>query len=168
MRNRTFLLIALFLIVVLALAACGGDDDNNDEPAAETQPTEETSTADDAASNTSPMTTYETLTVNEAYEQASEDADAIIVDVRELPEWQQTGVPEGATLISLGTVTSVQSGEVNGLPEDKPIYVICNSGNRSRVAAEHLINLGYPTVYNIDGGIQAWLRADLPTEPYTP
>lgn len=168
MRKRTLLLITLLLIAVLALAACGGDDDKDDKPAADTQPTEETTTVDDSAANASPMTTYETLTVTEAHDQASADANAIIVDVREPSEWQTTGVPEGATLISLATVTSVGSGEVDGLPKDQPIYVICNSGNRSRVAADHLISLGYPTVYNIDGGIQAWIGASLPTEPYTP
>ncbi|MCZ7538689.1 MAG: rhodanese-like domain-containing protein [Anaerolineae bacterium] len=46
--------------------------------------------------------------------------------------------------------------------------MICNSGNRSRVAAEALIRLGYSQVYNVDGGIQAWRKAGLPVEPYKP
>lgn len=154
MPKSRFLLITALALAIIALAACGGD-----EPA--------TTSQNSQAANNAPAT-YTTLTVQQAHEQASADQNAIIVDVREPSEWTTTGVPQGATLISLNSVTSVPSGEVTGLPKDQPIYVICNSGNRSRVAAEHLINLGYGTVYNIDGGIQDWLRADLPTEPYTP
>ena len=77
------------------------------------------------------------------------------------PEWAQTGVPVGATLIPRRIA---QRGE---LPQDRPIYLICNSGNRSRVA-DALVERGFTSVYNVDGGIQAWLRAELPTEPYTP
>lgn len=154
-KSRFLLLITALLLVVIALAACGGDD----EPALASQNSQ--------AANNAPAT-YTTLTVQQAHEQASADQNAIIVDVREPGEWTATGVPQGATLIPLGTVTSARSGEIGGLPKDQPIYIICNSGNRSRVAAEHLINLGYSAVYNIDGGIQAWLRAGLPVEPYTP
>jgi rhodanese-related sulfurtransferase len=46
--------------------------------------------------------------------------------------------------------------------------VICNSGNRSRVASEALVQMGFSSVYNVSGGIQDWLRADLPVEPYRP
>lgn len=155
MLKSRFLLITALLLVVLALAACGSDDETTSNP------------PNTQAANVAPAT-YTTLTVQQAHEQASADQNAILVDVREPSEWTTTGVPQGATLISLNSVTGVRSGEVAGLPKDQPIYVICNSGNRSRVAAEHLINLGYSTVYNIDGGIQDWLRADLPTEPYTP
>lgn len=149
MRKHTFLLLTLLIIAVLGLAACGeGGNEAN------------------SAANDAPQT-YTTLDVNAAYEQYGAEENAILVDVREPNEWAATGVPEGATLIPLGDITAVQSGAVDGLPDDTPIYVICNSGNRSRVAAEHLINLGYDPVYNIDGGIQAWLAEDLPTEPYS-
>jgi rhodanese-related sulfurtransferase len=89
----------------------------------------------------------------------------VIVDVRNPEEWATTGVPPGAALIPLPQFEQRASQE---LPKDKPIYVICNSGNRSRTASESLIKDGYKTVYNIDGGIQAWLRAGLPVEPYSP
>jgi rhodanese-related sulfurtransferase len=46
--------------------------------------------------------------------------------------------------------------------------VICRSGNRSRTGSDILVGLGYTQVYNVDGGITAWLDAGLPVETYTP
>jgi rhodanese-related sulfurtransferase len=46
--------------------------------------------------------------------------------------------------------------------------VICRTGNRSQTASEILVGLGYKQVYNVDGGITAWLDAGLPVEAYTP
>ena len=54
------------------------------------------------------------------------------------------------------------------LAADRPVYVICRSGNRSRTASETLIRLGYSEVYNVEGGINAWLDAGLPVVPYQP
>ncbi len=73
-------------------------------------------------------------------------------------------MPEGAALIPLGDLES-RAAE---LAADSPIYVICRSGNRSRTASDILIGLGFAQVYNVDGGVTAWLEAGLPMEPYQP
>ena len=44
-----------------------------------------------------------------------------------------TGVPAGAVLISLSELEQRAPDE---LTLDTPVYVICNSGNRSRIGAE--------------------------------
>ncbi len=54
------------------------------------------------------------------------------------------------------------------LAAERAVYVICNSGNRSRTASDTLIRLGFTEVYNVDGGIQARLKAGLPVETYQP
>jgi rhodanese-related sulfurtransferase len=118
-----------------------------------------------AACGGSDKTTYTTLTPQKAYDQLGKSTDAVIVDVRNPDEWMTTGIPVGAALIPLPEFEQRAPQE---LPKDKPIYVICNSGNRSRTASGILIKDGYKKVYNIDGGIQAWLRAGLPVEPYSP
>ena len=118
-----------------------------------------------AACGGNDKTTYTTLSPQKAYDQLSKSTDAVIVDVRNPDEWATTGIPVGAALIPLPQFEQRAPQE---LPKDKPIYVICNSGNRSRTASEILIKDGYKKVYNIDGGIQAWLRAALPVEPYSP
>lgn len=148
MNKRHWVFLGLLLVLVLAVSACGGDD----------KPKEE----DNGSSSAAPST-YVTLDVKTAFEQLETQSDAVIVDVRNPDEWALTGVPPNASLIPLPEFEARAPGE---LPKDKPIYVICNSGNRSRVASEALIRLGYEQVYNIDGGIQAWLQADLPVERY--
>jgi rhodanese-related sulfurtransferase len=109
--------------------------------------------------------TYVTVDVEETFEQLNANDEAQIVDVREPNEWATTGVPPGAVLIPLGQLEQRAPQE---LVKDKPVYVICNSGNRSRTGASILIKLGYAEVYNVDGGIQAWLREGLPVESYKP
>ncbi len=105
---------------------------------------------------------YVTVGVTEAYKQLSiMNTGAQIVDVREPDEWAATGVALGAVLIPLGELEARAAAE---LAKDKPVYVICNSGNRSRTGSQILADLGYTQVYNVDGGIQAWLAAGYPVE----
>ena len=47
------------------------------------------------------------------------------------------------------------------------IFVGCRKGPRSAMACEVLINAGYANVTNVNGGIQAWVAAKLPIEPFT-
>jgi rhodanese-related sulfurtransferase len=108
--------------------------------------------------------TYETIDVLTAYEQLSTSPEAQLVDVREPVECAETGVPKGALLIPLGEIEQRAPAE---LAKDEPVYVICKSGNRSRTASEILVRLGYIEVYNVDGGIIAWLQAGLLVDIYT-
>ena len=110
-------------------------------------------------------TTYETVDVQTAYDQLSQNPEAQLVDVREPAEWADTGVPQGALFIPVGEIEQRALAE---LAMDKPVYVICKSGKRSQTAAEILIGLGYSEVYNVDGGITAWIQAGLLLERYPP
>ena len=102
-----------------------------------------------------------TVDVKEAFEQLQADKQAQIVDVREPREWAATGVPKKAKRIPLGALSRRAPSE---LIKDRPVYVICNSGNRSRTGAKILADLGYTQVFNVAGGMQAWLRAGLPVK----
>lgn len=151
MKRLALVLLVSAVSLMVGLAGAGCSDAASPET---TPPTSPAQTAAPAA--------YVTVDVNTAYEQLSLLNEAAqIVDVREPAEWAATGVPVGAVLISLGQLQERAEGE---LAKDKPVYVICNSGNRSRVGAQTLIDLGYGEVYNVDGGIQAWLAAGLPVE----
>ena len=48
------------------------------------------------------------------------------------------------------------------LPKEKAVYLYCNTGYRSRRAAEFLIKNGYKEVYNLKHGIMEWNLVDLP------
>ena len=85
--------------------------------------------------------------VNAAWKEGS-----FILDVREQDEWN-AGHISGATLIPLGVLTS-RLGE---LPKDKPIYVVCRSGNRSAAARDALLDAGFASVTSMDGGMNDWV-----------
>ena len=126
--------------------------------------------SEETASRTGPArprtaAAYATVDVQTAHDALSSDEGAQLLDVREPEEWAETGVPAGAVLIPLAEVESRAPSELDA---DSPVYVICRSGNRSHTASETLVGLGFTQVYNVDGGITAWLDAGLPVETYTP
>lgn len=95
------------------------------------------------------------LSPTEAFERLNA-GEIDLVDVREPGEWQQ-GHPEGARHIPLGDLPS-RAGD---LPADRPVAFICASGNRSKVATETAKRAGIDA-HNVDGGLAAWQRAQLP------
>lgn len=48
---------------------------------------------------------------------------------------------------------------VNYLDKNKPVYVYCMAGSRSKAAADALLKKGFKEVYDLDGGIIAWKEA---------
>jgi monothiol glutaredoxin len=52
------------------------------------------------------------------------------------------------------------------LPKDTPIAFHCHHGGRSRAAADALLREGFTTVYNLEGGIEAWSNEVDPTVPH--
>jgi rhodanese-related sulfurtransferase len=50
------------------------------------------------------------------------------------------------------------------LDKEKPVYFICETGRRSKIAAEILIKNEFKEIYDITGGMSAWRKAGLPTE----
>jgi len=82
-----------------------------------------------------------------------------LVDVRQPNEWA-SGHPKAATHIPLGEVRK----RMHEIDQDKPVIVICASGNRSAMAATALAKAGFATVYNFSGGMGAWRSAGLPVK----
>ncbi|MBF0470656.1 MAG: rhodanese-like domain-containing protein [Gammaproteobacteria bacterium] len=84
---------------------------------------------------------------------------ALVVDVREESE-----VKEGAILnalhIPLGELNS-RIAEVEAHRE-RPLIVVCRSGNRSGSACARLAKAGLTPVSNLKGGMMAWKNAGLP------
>ena len=52
---------------------------------------------------------------------------------------------------------------IEGLDKDTPLAFYCHHGTRSQAAAEHFLQQGYKTVYNLAGGIDAWSQVVDPT-----
>jgi rhodanese-related sulfurtransferase len=85
--------------------------------------------------------------------------DALVLDVREPSEFDAGHIPKSRH-IPLGQL----SGRMHELEKFKtqPVLVSCRSGQRSARACGMLKKAGFATVYNLDGGILAWERANLP------
>lgn len=79
----------------------------------------------------------------------------LILDVRTQQEYEYSRI-EGALLYPVQTLEQ----DVNKLLQYKnePVFVYCQSGNRSTVASRMLINAGFTKVYNLRNGIGDWVN----------
>lgn len=82
-----------------------------------------------------------------------------LVDVREFPEFA-SGRVSGAKLIPLGDIEK-RHQEID---HNHTVYVMCRSGKRAAEAQSRLKKLGFPTVINVKGGMNAWQAENLPVE----
>ncbi len=83
---------------------------------------------------------------------------APLVDVREVEEYVEVRVP-GAVLLPLSQLNA-RAAEI---PNDRRVYVICRSGQRSLTAAVALNRAGWDTV-SVAGGTLAWMESGRPVE----
>ena len=86
---------------------------------------------------------------------------ALILDVREQGEYD-AGHILNSKLIPLGKLAE-RVGELEKYRE-RPIVVVCRSGQRSASACAYLGKQGFAQAYNLDGGVMAWQKANLPLE----
>ncbi|HEY3062799.1 MAG TPA: rhodanese-like domain-containing protein [Chloroflexota bacterium] len=82
-----------------------------------------------------------------------------VVDVREEWEYAKDHIPN-ATLIPLRKIIAQPEAAITA---DNVVFV-CEVGQRSGVAAELAAAVGKKHVFNLEGGMQAWRGAGLPTE----
>ena len=96
-----------------------------------------------------------TMTAAQAHQAVTSDQ-AVLLDVRELSEWQAGHAPQARHL-----VLSQLQDHLGGLPTDRPIVTVCRSGRRSAMAAKLLTRHGYQAT-NLTGGMNARATAGLP------
>ena len=89
--------------------------------------------------------------------------EAVLVDVREVWEWVTARIP-GAALIPIGDVAQ----RINEVPKDRTVIIHCATGQRSATVTDALRQAGYDRVYNLAGGIVAWMNEQYPVEAGPP
>ncbi|KAF0108263.1 MAG: hypothetical protein FD146_837 [Anaerolineaceae bacterium] len=149
-RSRVRMIFGAALIVALIAAVgiyFGGQPGGTAAPAA-TSP---------AAQSSRPLE----ISVAEAY--AKYPDGAFFFDVREQSEWDTFHIP-GVTLIPLGELPN----RLDELPRDRPIVVVCNSGNRSAEGRDFLLQAGFTDVTSMAGGVTEWSNAGYPIEGTRP
>lgn len=85
------------------------------------------------------------------YDELAKDDEVFVLDVH-TPE--QKHLPNTNAFVPYDQI----SRNLSVLPKNKqtPILVYCRSGSMSKIAAEELIKMGYKTVYDLEGGANAY------------
>jgi len=94
------------------------------------------------------------LTVQELKRRLDKGDDLVVLDVREKGKWAK-GHIKGAHYIYAGHVER----SLDSIPVERPIVVVCNTGNHASLVASILRREGFGEVYNLLGGMTAWQAA---------
>lgn len=135
MKNILFISV---VIIALFLTACGAAEDTSDSGASDK--------------------TYNNISIQEL-EDMFTNKDFVFVNVH-IPF--EGDIPNTDLSIPYNEIEQ----NLDQLPADKDAKIVlyCRSGNMSSIAAETLVDLGYTSVLNLEGGFNAWGQAGLPIE----
>lgn len=109
------------------------------------------------------------VTAREAWDALAENVAAVLVDVRTKVEWQLIGKPDLTSIdrepiylqwvtmegVNPNFVAELQAAlQERDIDRDSPVYFMCQSGGRSKMAAMQCAELGYKASYNIAEGFE--------------
>ncbi|MBT4582126.1 MAG: sulfurtransferase [Gammaproteobacteria bacterium] len=113
----------------------------------------------------------DSLGPTEAQKRLAQDPDALVVDVRDAADVASTGLAPGSVNISLGMLPVKADQELpqelrDPRLQDRSLQLIitCQTGANAARGAKLLKDMGFTNVSLMDGGMQAWKAAGLPTE----
>ena len=117
------------------------------------------------------MAEVDGISAEQAQQRLKEDSNALLIDVRDAADIPSTGVPAGGANISLGMLPIRADRE---LPEEwldtrlqdrsSQIITTCFAGMMSAIGAKLLKDMGFTNVCYMEGGMDAWNKAGLPTD----
>lgn len=80
-----------------------------------------------------------------------------LLDVREQDEWDDAHI-SGALFIPMSQLMD----RISEIPTDKPVNIMCHSGQRSLYAVKFLEQAGHENPKSMAGGIVAWVQSGKP------
>lgn len=86
---------------------------------------------------------------------------ALLLDVRTPQEFEERHL---ANALNININGDDFEGQIEKLDKNKTVFVYCLSGARSTTAAGILAKKGFKNIYNLEGGILAWVNAGNPIE----
>ena len=111
------------------------------------------------------------ISAEQAQQRLKEDPNALLIDVRDAADIPSTGVPAGGVNISLGMLPIRADRElpeewVDKRLQDRSCQIIttCFAGMMSAMGAKALRDMGFTNVCYMEGGMDAWNAAGLPTD----
>ena len=116
------------------------------------------------------MALVEGISAEETQQRMQQDPNTLLVDVRDAADIPSTGLADGGLNISLGMLPVRADQE---LPEDwrepglqdrsRPVILTCQLGPNGAIGAKLLKEMGFTDVAYLEGGMEAWKDAGLPT-----
>jgi len=82
-----------------------------------------------------------------------------VIDVRTPVEFAEVHVPQARSI----PLDELKLGSLQ-LQKDRPVYLLCRSGQRATKAAEKFAKEGFSQPIVVEGGTLAWIKANLPVE----
>ncbi len=117
------------------------------------------------------MAEVEGVAPQEAQQRLDQDPGALVVDVRDAEDIPSTGLAARGLNVSLGMLPVKADQE---LPEEwrdsrlqdrsRQIIVTCQTGENAARGGKLLKEMGFTNVSYMEGGMEAWNAARLPTE----
>ena len=135
MTRRTAMVF--LVLAAVTLTACGGGSDTATAPA---------------------LRTVDAGTAAEVLDEGQ----AVLLDIR-TPEEFDAGKIAGS--VNIDYYADDFAALLDDLDKDATYVVYCRSGNRSGASMEIFADLGFESIYEIDGGIVEWDAAGLPIVP---
>lgn len=102
-----------------------------------------------------------TITPQELNAQQQAGHCVCLLDVRTPAEHAEIHVP-GVHLMPLDKLNAAGISAAEGFSPEKPIYILCRSGARAKMAADKLEAQGIANCCVVEGGTLAWAAAGLP------
>ncbi len=117
------------------------------------------------------MAEVEGVAPQEAQQRLDQDPGALVVDVRDAEDIPSTGLATRGLNVSLGMLPVKADQE---LPEEwrdsrlqdrsRQIIVTCQTGENAARGGKLLKEMGFTNISYMEGGMEAWKAAGLPTE----
>jgi rhodanese-related sulfurtransferase len=111
------------------------------------------------------------ISPRETQRRLREEPDALLIDVRDAADVPSTGIAPGGINVSLGMLPVRADLELPREFRDerlqdrsRPIVTTCQIGPNAARGAQLLKDMGFTNVAYMEGGMQAWTEAGLPTE----
>ncbi len=112
-----------------------------------------------SCNNTDFKSPKESFSIKEVSEMIKNDV--LLIDVRTSDEIAELSYDiKNIMAIPLDSIEK----NIYSIPKNKQVILVCQSGNRSEQAYELLKKKGFINIANMEGGMNAWIEAGLPTK----
>jgi rhodanese-related sulfurtransferase len=100
---------------------------------------------------------YQDLDPKEFLAAFKDSENAVLLDVRTAAEIEDIAI-DGHVAIDIQKPDFIE--KIGALDKNKTYFVYCRSGNRSGQACKYMATQGFGALYNLKGGMLAWVETD--------